>query len=131
MAATAQYEPLRTEEGEMRPHPPKQPVRYVIVILIGLLALFFVTTSFRTTSQSQWSKGGATKTLFGRYEKLKLQTENAALKEQLAQLQLQLQQRQNEAMLKAASASGTVYTTPEPIGDVVMSSPMHSQRLYP
>ena len=66
-----------------------------------MLAVFYVGTSFRTTSQSSWSKGGGAKTIFGRYEKLKLQTENAELKEKLAQLQAQVTEQQVSAEMYA------------------------------
>ena len=115
MSTPHSYALLSTDEREARAAAgsgnateAKQPMRYVVVVLVGLIAAFYVATSFRSTAQSQWSKTRSTAaapTIFGRYEKHKLQTENAALKERLAQMQQQLQQQQNEAMLRAASGA--------------------------
>ena len=87
----------------------RQPMRptTIVVIVLALLSFFYVTTSLSTTANSPWSTRTAAvaKTIFGRYEKLKLQNENAALKEKLEQMEAMLHAQQQDAMRRAASSA--------------------------
>ena len=87
----------------------RQPMRptTIVVIVLALLSFFYVTTSLSTTANSPWSTRTASvaKTIFGRYEKLKLQNENAALKEKLEQMEAMLHAQQSDAMRRAASSA--------------------------
>ena len=62
---------------------PQHVPRIVAVALLGCLALFFMIASLNTAARSTFAQGSAKVSLFDRYERHSLKTENEALKAQL------------------------------------------------
>lgn len=110
--------------------PPMRPTT-IVVIVLAILSFFYVTTSLMTTGKrSSYTATGA-KTSFGQYEKLKLQNENAALKEKLAQMTAMIAQQQADTMSRMsavtttdaeAPTSSTPSKTPEALKKMLLSA---------
>jgi hypothetical protein len=102
------YTRLATSENEAVPaaRSPVSPLRSVAILTgMGILAVVYVITTARSATTS--AQGGKREvTLFGRYEKFKLQTENSNLRDKIAQLQAQLDQGDSKKMAAARSAIG-------------------------
>ena len=88
---------------------PQHVPRIVAVALLGCLALFFMIASLNTAARSTFAQGSAKVSLFDRYERHQLTTENAQLKAQLQALTERMEQRnsalsrQNQRLLDALS----------------------------
>ena len=72
---------------------PQHVPRIVAVALLGCLALFFMIASLNTAARSTFAQGSAKVSLFDRYERHSLKTENEALKAQLQALTERMEQR--------------------------------------
>ena len=75
---------------------PQHVPRIVAVALLGCLALFFMIASLNTAARSTFAQGSAKVSLFDRYERHSLKTENEALKAQLQALTERMEQRKAE-----------------------------------
>lgn len=98
------YALLSSEEGTAS--RPLRPSALVVGVL-GALSFFYLTATLSSTG-NKWTaqSASAAKSSFGRYERLKYEKENAALKEKLAQLSAILAQQQADAMNRAAISAG-------------------------
>ena len=80
---------------------------------LGLMAGFYMLVSVRSATST--TQGGKREySLFGRYEKFKLVTENENLKAKIKALQDQLQQGDARKMAAAAAAAATAAAAPAP-----------------
>ena len=102
------YERVATSEGELVSATPSRAGtsgsrrwgRLAIVISLGLLALYYVSVEVRSAASSH-AGGKREISLIGRYEKHKLVSENAALRDRLKQLQDTLRRRESGALERA------------------------------
>ena len=95
---------------------PQHVPRIVAVALLGCLALFFMIASLNTAARSTFAQGSAKVSLFDRYERHSLKTENEALKAQLQALTERMEQRNSASMSRAAAAAARLSDDPPPAG---------------
>lgn len=102
-ATASSYTLLKQGEDEPAPVPPGRGSNSIACLAgLGILAAFYMLISVRGAATTN-SAGKREVSLFGRYEKLRLTTENDALKEKIRALTAKLEQGDANAMQSAAS----------------------------
>ena len=110
---------------------PQHVPRIVAVALLGCLALFFMIASLNTAARSTFAQGSAKVSLFDRYERHSLKTENEALKAQLQALTERMEQRNSASMSRAAAAAARLSDDPPPAGGGAVDTAPRCRRRAP
>ena len=105
LQTSPQYTPLRQDEEPRAAVRSSSNHRWLVVVGFGVLAVLYLGINVREAAGTMRS-GKTEISVFPRYEKHKLVTENADLKAKLAALEAQLSRRDTASMERARAAAG-------------------------